>query len=231
MIRRLRLLADRDREAGLSLAEMVVATAVSLLVLTMVSSLFIQTGKLTGDATQNRNSTTVASIANGEISKVVRLAAPVQMNVAGVPTIVPAIASGTASTLSVYSYTDTTAANPVPTLVTFDGSGVLLKETKCPGTASGSVWSFSCPKPVVRSLGGSIVALSSGQGPLFSYIATDGSTIPLVAGSLPTANRGTVASILVSLNIQATGSTTDPVYLTSNVGMPNVGLTLTQKAN
>jgi hypothetical protein len=224
-----RRLVAQDGEAGLSLTEIVVATAVSLLVLTMVGSLFIQTATLTDNATQNRNSTTVASTAAAEISKVVRLATPVQMTVSGKPAIVAAVASATSTKLSVYSYADTSAAVPVPTLVTFDGSGTLLTETRCPGTASGTVWSFTCAKPAVRSLGGSIVAPATGQNQLFNYLATDGTTIPLVGGVLPAANLNSVASVLVSINIQAVGSKTDPVYLTSNVGMPNVGLT--QKAN
>jgi hypothetical protein len=226
MIRALRRrLGSRPSDAGLTLTELVVAASISLLVLTMVGAMLIQTANLTANAVQNRNSTTVASTAIAAISKSIRLATTVQMQVSGKGAVQPAVVSGTATTLTVYSYVDTDAANPVPSRVTFDGTGTELKETRCVGTQVSGFWSFSACTPTVRNLGGSIIAPAVGEDPLFVYRGADGTVIPLVSGSLPPASLPSVASVLVSMKIQAVDSKTGPAYLTSDVGMPNIGLT------
>jgi hypothetical protein len=226
MIRALRnrIVARRGAAAdeGVTLTELLVAASLSLLVLTMVAAMFIQTAQMTASATQNRNSTTVASTAAADIANVIRLATTIQVKNSVVP--LPAIVSGTGSTLSVYSLVDTTSANPAPSLVTFDGTGAELKETRCPGTLAGGFWTFSGCTTSTRNLGGSIIAPASGESPLFSYRAGDSTPIALVSGSLPAASLPNVASIVVSIKIQAVGSHTGPAYLTSAVGMPNVGL-------
>ena len=75
MIRALRhRIAPRHDTAddGVTLTELLVAASLSLLVLTMVAAMFIQTAQMTASATQNRNSTTVASTAAADISNVIR---------------------------------------------------------------------------------------------------------------------------------------------------------------
>jgi hypothetical protein len=225
MIRRLRVrLETGDAERGLSLTELVVAAALSLLILTMVGTVFAQTAQLTASATQNRNSNTVASNIAGELRTVIALA--VQVPVQGSSTPLPAIKSGTAGKLEIYSLIDVTdATNPAPTLVTFDSAGGIMVESRCVGKATSGFWTFTtCASTSTRKLGGVITAPSAGQSPLFSYLNGGGAPVALAAGALPPTSLASVASVTVSVNVLADGSKTAPVYLSSNIGMPNVGL-------
>lgn len=227
MIRRLRLrLATGDADRGLSLTELVVAAALSLLILAMVGTVFAQTAQLTSSATQNRDSNTVASNIAGELREVIGLA--IQIPVQGSSTPLPAIKSGTATSLVINALVDVAdPANPAPTQVTFavDAATGMVTESRCVAKSVSGFWTFtSCASTSTRKLGGAIVAPGSGQSPLFSYLDGSGGTVAFAGGSLPATSLTNVASIIVSVKILAAGSKTAPVYLSSNIGMPNVGL-------
>lgn len=223
MIRRLRARLARD-DRGLSLTELLVASMLTLLILAMVGTMFANTAQLTSNATQNRNSNTVASNIANELRTVIGLA--VQVPQLGSTTPRPAVNSGSNGTLVVYALVDVTdPSNPAPTRVTFDSSSGDLIESRCVGQYVSGFWSFSsCASSSTRNLGGVISAPTGSQLPLFTYLDGTGGTLALSAGSLPSASLPLVASITVSVNVLAPGSETAPVYLSSNIGMPNIGL-------
>ena len=212
-----------DNEDGVTLVELIIAMIITGFILALTASFFIQTTKVTTSSVQTGNSSAIATNVMYEISNVVHQASTIPVSGGS-----PLLAVNTASTnkLVIYSYVDvSTSTNPTPTRVTFDGTGTNLVETRCVATASGAFWVFSsCASTLTRTVGGAIVAPTASQNSLFTYLDSGGNQIAMVSGSVPTASLGSIASIQVSVNIQAAGSKTDPVYLTSNVGMPNLGL-------
>lgn len=225
MIRGIRArLAAADNEDGVTLVELIVAMIITGFVLALTASFFIQTTKVTTSSVQTGNSSAVASNAIYEISNVVHQATTIPQSGKA-----PMTGVTTASTqkLVINSYVDvSTSTTPAPTQVTFtvDGSGNLI-EARCVAAASGSFWIFtSCASTSSRTIGGAIVAPVSPQLPLFTYLDSHGVAIPTVLGSVPPLSIPSIASIQVSVNVLAAGSKTAPVYLTSNVGMPNIGL-------
>lgn len=225
---RARLMAA-DNENGVTLVELIVAMIITGFVLAMAASFFIETTKITTASVQTGNSSSIASNAIYEISNVVHQAATIPVSGAA-----PLNAVNTASTnkLVIYSYVDvSTSTNPTPVRVTFDATSPAgspnLVETRCVATASGAFWVFSsCSSTSTRIVGGAIVAPTGGspQKNLFDYLDSSGNSIPMVSGSVPSLSLASIASIQVSVKVLAAGSQTAPVYLTSNVGMPNLGL-------
>ncbi len=219
-----RRLRAHDDDAGLGLIEILVASALGLLLMAAVGSAFISTSKVTTLTLQNRNSAGAAANAMQDINEVVRLATPI--SVSGQSTSTPAVVSATATKLVIYSLVDVTnTTNPAPSLVTLDTSSGSLVDTRCVGTLTSGFWTFgTCASTSSRTIAGTFVAPSSGQNSLFTYLNSTGATLALSSGSLPAASIPLVASIIVSVNMQAPGSKTSPVYLQSKTGMPNVGL-------
>ncbi len=225
MIRRIRTrLGVGHTEDGLSLVELIVASMLTLLILAMVGAMFANTAQLTAKATQNHDSNTVAANVQSELRTVIGLA--VQLPVSGSTNGLPPVSSGTNGKLVINSLINVTdPVNPAPTRVTFDSTSGDLVVTRCVGKSVSGFWTFtSCASSTTTDLGGVIIASSGSQAPLFSYLDANGSTIGLAAGALPPTSLPNVVSITVSINVRAPGSKTAPVYLSSNVGMPNIGL-------
>jgi hypothetical protein len=229
MIARLRTrLEGQDPEGGLTLAELMVASFLTLLILVMVGTMFANTAQLTASANQNRNSTSAASNMQNEFRNVIGLAAQIPVSGSSVP--LPPISLTTlptASSLVIYALIDTTdPANPAPTRVTFtvNAAGTLV-ESRCVAKLTSGYWTFtSCASTSTRKLGGAITAPTGSQLPLFTYLDGNDTVLPLSAGSLPAASAKLVASITVSVKVLAPGAKTAPVYLSSTIGMPNIGL-------
>ena len=223
MIRRMRSRFAHD-DRGLSLTELLVASMLTLLILAMVGTMFANTAQLTSNATQNRNSNTVASNIANELRAVIGLA--VQVPASGSTTPLPAVGSGSNGTLVIYALVDVVDPNnPAPTRVTFDSTSGNLIETSCVGKSVSGFWTFSsCASSSTRNLGGAITAPTPSQLPLFTYLDGSGGALALSGGSLPSASLPLVASVTVSVKVLATGSKTAPVYFSSNIGMPNIGL-------
>jgi Tfp pilus assembly protein PilW len=220
-----RRLRENGDDAGIGLVEMMVASAIGILVLVMVGSMFIQTGKITTTAVQNRNSNAVASNAMQEISNVVRFATQVQKSDG---TLIPAVVSGTTNTLTLYSAVNVTnAVNPAPTRVTFDATSGSLVETRCVATSSNGYWTFTtCASSSTRKLGGTFIGASSVATPLFAYPDPTSTTSPPAslansAGTLPSTALSSVLSVTVSVNVNANAKGS-PTLIAANVAMPNV---------
>jgi Tfp pilus assembly protein PilW len=224
VIRRLRRTAGDD-DAGLTLVELMVSTMLGLLIMTLITTVLIQTTTITKTAVQSRTSNDIASSAMQEMSTVVRLASNVIVANSSTPT--PAIVSGTANKLVITSLISvSTPSDPAPTQVTLDTTSGSLIESRCTATKSGGVWVFStCASTSTQNWGGPWVAPTTGQNSPFTYLNSSGQTIALVNGALPSTALSTVASIIVSVKVQVPGQTLNgPIYLTSNVIMSNLGL-------
>lgn len=224
MIRR-RIAALRAREdAGVTLVELMVGIFLSMIVMAMIGGFFLQTTRITSTAIQSNTSNGIAASAQQEITTVIRLATQLSN---GTPTQTPPVAVASSTKLVISSLVAvTTPSDPAPTQVTFDSSSGSITESRCVATKSGGFWTFStCASTSTRNLGGPVLAPSAGQNALFSYLDSNGNTLALTNGNLPASSLANVASIVVSVKMQSTGETIlPPVYLTANVGMPNIGL-------
>jgi hypothetical protein len=230
MIRRIRrrLTVLRDEQSGLSMPELLVAAILTALLLAMVGTMFVQTTRLVADAAQTRNSNgTASSISNG-ITSVLRTATTVPKQGSTVP--LPAIISGSRNSLTVLTYSDTSAVDPKPIKVTYSIAGGVITELRCQLTlsAAGFWQTGGCGSPISRVLG---EGLQNAAGDtLFSYRNGGGDAIVIGNNPLTDAQRLLVSSINVTVKVQApgvgenVGTLTDPVVITSTVVMRNLGL-------
>jgi Tfp pilus assembly protein PilW len=214
----------REDERGLSLTELLITSLLTMVVMALIGSFFIETARLTTVAAQSRETTGVAANIANSLTSVVRMATTLAKSSSEIPD--PAIVAGTRSSLTIYSYTNTSATDPAPVRVTFtlDATGKLT-ETRCTGTSSSGFWSFSsCASTSTRTLGQGVLAPTGTSDQLFTY--RDGSGTPMLigTGSLSAAQRADVSSILIQVRVKAPGSNVDPVVVTNTVVLRNLGL-------
>jgi Tfp pilus assembly protein PilW len=229
-----RLKRLREDQSGLSFAEILVAVMLSMLILVMVTSFFIQVGKITTNSGQQRDANRNAANISNELTSVLRVASTLpKLNTA---TADPAIVDGTRSSLTVYALSNTVATKPAPVKITFtlDATGKVT-ETRCTGTASGNYYTFaSCVTSTTRTLGTNVLAPATptgttvqnlvDSGQLFTYLDVNGNPFTIGTGSLSATQRATVAKIIVTVRTQATGSTAKPVVVSSVIVLRNIGL-------
>jgi Tfp pilus assembly protein PilW len=214
----------RENQAGLSLAEILVAVMLSMLILVMVTSFFIQVGKITTNAGQQRDANRNAANISNEVTSVLRVASTLPKLNSASPD--PAIVDGTRSSLTLYALSNTTATKPAPVKITFtlDGTGKVT-ETRCTGTANGNYYTFgSCASTSTRTLGTNVLAPSGTSDQLFTYLDVNGTAMAIGTGSLSATQRAAVASIIVTVRTQATNSAARPVIVSSTVVLRNIGL-------
>lgn len=223
--RRLRRL--RDDSSGLSLVELLVSLGLSVMIMVMVASMFIQVTRITTASNQTHNSNGVAANVANELSAVLRVATTLAKNNVATPD--PAIVTGTRSSVTMYSLSNTSATNPAPVRVTFTLSAAgRVTEDRCVGVASGAYWTFgSCSSTSSRILGDGILAPTGVGNQLFTYLDVNGASLVPGSGglgSLTAAQRALVAKIIVIVRAQAPGSETDAVLVTNTVVLRNLGL-------
>lgn len=224
--RRLRGASDDD---GMSMVELIVVMMVSGVVLAIVGTMFVNVALVTSNANATTTRSNIAANIMNEMSKVIRTSS--NNAIAGSDDPDPAIVTGTATALTVYSYVDTSATNPAPSKVTFrvDASGNVF-EDRTPGTVSGSFYVFT-GATTTRPLGGPMISTG-----LFTYLDTSNKVIVPAASGLTLAQRNLVASIKVTVTIansvtyRPTNTTTpasgnSPVVIENTIGMPNLLLT------
>jgi Tfp pilus assembly protein PilW len=222
----IRALARRLRadERGMSLTELLVASGLTLAIMAMVGTMFIQTTRVTAASNQTRSSTAIAGNVVNSISTVLRVATPLAKANTAQPD--PAIVAGENDSLTVYSLTNANPGNPAPLKVTFTLDDGVLTETRCPSVASSIYWVFpSCTGvTTVRTITEGLVG--DADTPLFTYVDVNGDPIAVGDGALTLTQRRAVVAVLVSVTAQATGAQTDPVVIENTVVLRNLGLEL-----
>jgi len=213
----------RDEESGLSLVELLVSALLTIVMLVMASTMFIQTAQITANSTQTSNSNSDASNIANAMTSVVRVATTLAKSGQAIPD--PAIVSGSRESLTLYSLSNTSASNPSPVRVTFTiGTDRKITESRCPSTASAGFWTFGGCTVTTRDIGGNVVPLTGASDQLFTYYTATGAPILIGAGNLTAAQRATVASIRVYVSVRADGSNTKQVVISNKVVLGNVGL-------
>jgi len=228
-------LADRLRreDRGISLAELIVAMSVGVLVLAMVGAFFVSVSRASSTTGGVDANTRSASTAMREMERMFRVASnnPVA---SGVDTQY-AFQYATATSVRFFAYINLNSAvdvQPVEVQYTLDPSTRILTETKWVGTATDvtkSYYSFPmATTPTLPNAPTSSINLATSVVPttLFSY--SDAGNIPLtpVAGALTAAQLQSVRNVTVALTVgepdAAKPAAANNVSLTSTVGMPNL---------
>jgi Flp pilus assembly pilin Flp len=229
ILRRLR----RD-ESGISMTELLVASVLTVMVMAMIGTMFVQVTRITKTSNDTQIYNGLASNAANELSAVLRVATTIAK--ANVATPDPAIVYGTRSTLRIYSLSNLTPAHPGPVMVTFSLDAVAgtnpveyrITETRCEGTASAGYWTFgTCATTTTRSFGKGILPATGVSDQLFTYLDVNGDPILIGTGSLQTTpidQRPLVAAIKITIRVQTAGSPTGAVLVSNTVVLRNLGL-------
>jgi Tfp pilus assembly protein PilV len=222
----------RSEESGLSLIELLVSGLLTVCIMVMIGSMFVQTAKLTTQSTQTSRSNAVASNIANEVTSVLRVATTLPKSGQILPE--PAILSGDAETLTLYSFSNTDPNNPAPVRIKFTISSLPDRnviEERCTATSSGGFWTFgACASLTTRNLGGivqpiggSVVIPGVVSEQFFTYYQANGTPI-LITPTSPSTDRAKVSSIRVYVSVKAPGSTTNKAVISNTVVMGNLGL-------
>jgi Tfp pilus assembly protein PilW len=221
----------RGDDSGLSLAELLVSGLLTICIMAMIGTMFIQTAKITANSTQTTKSNNVASnVANG-ITSVLRVATKLAKSGQAVPD--PAIVEAGRETLTIYSLSNTSASNPSPVRVKYSVTPVnpsdstedrSVVEERCTSTSSNGFWVFGSCTVTSRNLGGSLTATTGVSDQLFRYYAANGDEILVAAGLMSAADRARVSSINVYVSVKAQGSNTKQTVISNRVVLGNLGL-------
>lgn len=214
-------------DRGLSAAELMIGSVISILVLLMASSFFLSG---TTSITRSRNTALDAGTASNamtEISKVVRSGAPNPVINNALPD--PIFLAASAESVTLYSYADAAVTNTRPMIMQFslDGSRQLVEKRWAATSATGGYFTFpdytTAVPTSVRTIAGPIGTTPTGKSPLFVYASTAG-PLSITGSGLTLAQRQSVVSVQVTVRINASGyAGATGVEMQSTVGLPNLG--------
>lgn len=214
----------RSEDAGLSLAELLVSGLLTIVIMAMVGSMFVQTAKITIASTHTTASNNVASNIANELTSSIRVATTLAKSGQILPD--PAVAEASREKLVIYSLSNTSASNPAPVRITVTvKADRTVNVERCTAVESGGFWTFgSCGSLENRNLGGALTAVS-GTDQLFTYYTSSNTVLNPGAGSLSATDRAKIAKIKVYVSVQATaGSSTKPAVISNLVVLGNLGL-------
>ena len=212
----------RHDQRGVSLAELLVAMALTAIVTTLVVAIVATSSRTLSSQSFASSNSESAAIAMRELSRVVRSGAPLRLT--GTTVDSPVITVARADSLTVTSFVDSVASAPVPVRVTFAVATGRLTEQRFAITAVGDAWQ-------VASTGGSTRTLARGvtvtaARPLFTYYDAAGAIIPVpTGGALAVTDLPRIAAVRLRVAVQgdASGRATS-VALDNTVGLPNLGI-------
>ena len=220
---------DGDPEAGLSMVELIVASAVGMLLLSLMASMFVQISRTVADAELTKTATGVAWNVADEITRVVRQGTRVATSSSTVEGAV--VAGSTATSLLIDSNVDATVvpgqAVIAPTRVAFsvNAAGYLVEKRR-PSVLTAGYFAFGAES--TRTINGPVSVAETGTDALFVYwTGSNDAPVQVVpsSGGLTAAQAIQVNAVTVNVTVDnelSTGS--DPVRLTNKVTMPNVAI-------
>lgn len=176
-------------DSGISLAELLVGFAVSLLMLAMVGGFFASVARGTQETAVVDNNTRQMSTALATMTQYFHAATTYPISTQPQP--LPAFVAGSATDVTFYAYVNlqSTAAQPVKVRFYIDSTTHNLTEQQwsstCNATTGYCTFSSTVTKTIV--LGGPIVSPTSDHVPLFQYYdSTYSSSSPSTAMTLAT---------------------------------------------
>lgn len=221
----------RRDERGISMAELLVASSVSVLILATLGGFFVATIK--GSASNANADTNLRQATNSinAMSRYLRAATTRAVPSSLVPDA--AIVRATPTDLTFYAYINLiddadiakrTAEKPVLARYYIDPSSRQLVQqlSACSADANGY---YSCPAVTSTTrLGGPIASPTSDGITLFTYDNADGGDLTPVNGQLSDADRASVRFVTVNLELgSATAGAGSNAHLQNTVGLLNLG--------
>jgi Tfp pilus assembly protein PilW len=226
-------------DEGISLVELLVATVITTMLLSLVAAMFIQITKVTGDGRSTQKATGIASTVMTEVAGVVRQATQVATSssategavVGGVDSVCAGASGSTPSCLIVDTYSNVTVAPgqsdvaPVRVVFSVDAAGNLLEKRYAGVLASGYYGFSTSPVASSRTVGGPVDVTAGGTDALFVYWDTAGNQVVPGAAGLTAAQAATVTDVTVNVSVgNPLSRGADPVLLSNRIAMPNVAI-------
>lgn len=226
-------------DEGISIIELLVATVVTTMLLSLVAAMFIQITKVTGDGQSTQKSTGTAATVMTEVAGVVRQATPVSTSssttegavVGGVNSVCAGASGSTPTCLIVDTYSNVTVAPgqadvaPVRVVFSVNGAGNLLEQRYPAALASGYYGFTAASVPTSRTVGGPVDTTGTGTNALFVYWDAAGDQVVPGSTGLTAAQATTVTDVTVNVTVANPLSRgADPVLLSNRIVMPNVAI-------
>jgi hypothetical protein len=225
----------RRDEQGVSLAELIVAMSVGILVLAMVGAFFVSVSRASTTTSGVDANTRSSSTAMREIERMLRVASNNPVS-SGVDTQY-AFQYASATSVRFFAYINLNSAvdvQPVEVQYTLDTTKGVLAETKWNGTATDATKSYyDFPRATTAALAAvptASINLATSVVPttLFSYADAGGNPLAPGAAGLSATQLQAVRSVTVTLTVgerdTSKPAAANNVTLTSTVGMPNLQL-------
>lgn len=214
-------------DAGLTLLELLVAMGVSSILIALVATVFVTTSRMFTDQEGATDSARMASTAMNEVTRVVR--AGTELPESGKTANTPVFAYAGAEKIEMAAFIDAESSkDPAPVKVSFGrNSANELVETRWAADRYLKIyWKFRDSPASARTIARSLLAPDKTR-PLFRYFDKDGAALTPAAGaSLSEDQRRNIASVQITMQVQANGSgRTAPVAIQNMVGLPNLGVT------
>jgi Tfp pilus assembly protein PilW len=218
----------RDSDSGLTLVELLVATTLSLLVLTMVTSFLISAQRAAATAGSVSENTRVAANAMNEIGRTLRAATDNPVSTGDAPQYAFQYASPTSVRFFAYVNLESTLSKAVEVQLTLDPTTRSVTETRWAGTQlspTSAYYAFPLANGAVLSAAPTSsrsLASTAANTTMFTFKDGGGNTLgnpgsPLAATDLPKVRAVTVTVVVGK-------STSDPnaVTLTNTVSLANI---------
>ena len=220
---------NEDPEAGLTLVELIVASTIGLLLLSLMATMFLQISRTVADAQRTKAATGVAWNVSDETTRVIRQG--VRVTTSSSTTEGAVVAGSSPTSLLIDSNVDATVVpaqgSIAPTRVSFsvNAAGHLV-EGRRPSTLTSGYFAFGTE--TTRVVNGPISTAGTGTDALFVYwTGPNDAPVQVVpsSGGLTAGQAIQVNAVTVNVtvdNVLSTGS--DPVRLTNKVTMPNIAI-------
>lgn len=209
---------------GLSLIELIVSMMVFAVVLTLVGSLFWGMSQTSAQARAIDASSRTSANAMNELALVIRNGASVPK--LGQTAPMPAFSVASRESMVLYTVISGSGSSLAPVRVSFSvNASRQLIEVRTKAVESSGYWTWPGSAPSTsRNLSGALI-VSTDAAPLFRYLDGQGVIIAgNAAGTLATADLEKVASVEITLRVQAEGIASGrTIELKNTVTVPNLG--------
>lgn len=207
-----------DRERGMTLTEVLVASVVLMIVLTASSSLYISATKSISMAGATNTNTANASNGMNELARVIR--AGTSNPVVGQPLDDPAFLEAKPESVILYSYVTADPAAPKPVMTRYYlNSQRQLVEDRWVSTLVAGYWTFPSPSTAPQStriLTTTVPPRVGTAADLFTYYSD-------VQGKVVTTTLSSIVAVKITLTVQQSlTNSSSPVTLVNLVGIPNL---------
>jgi Tfp pilus assembly protein PilW len=202
-------------ERGLSLAELIVAVVVTLVLLSLVFGFFMIGNKSIVLSRSASIDSGTASNAMNEMSRVVRSGSG--LAVKNQTFLNSAFLAASQESVTLYSYVDspTTAARPIIVQFSLDAQRNLVEKRWLPTGTDGDYFLFNggiaATPTTIRRLGGPIAGTPTGQPQLFTFQSTTGAMTPQSDGTILAANLASIVGVQIDVRVNTAASGTVPI--------------------